>query len=128
MTSVKDRAVKKSKRLLDHPVRPRQYIGWNRNSNLLSGYQVNHELKLRGLFYWQVGRFGAFENFVYVGSGALEQVRKTHSVKHQTTRVDKLAVWIDSWQPVLRREGHDPLLINDNDGTGRCSESLGAFF
>src|SRR4249920_3398361 len=98
--------------LSNHLIRPHQYIRRNRDADLLRGYQVNHELKLRGLFYWQVGGLGAFENFVYVGGGAPEQVRKTHSIKHQTARFDKLAVWIESWQPVLRREGHDPLLIS----------------
>src|SRR5262245_13786234 len=116
-----------SRRILDHLIRPHQHIRWYRDADLLGGYQVNHELKLRGLLDWQIGGLSAFENFVYVGGRAPEQVRKTHSVKHQTTRVDNLAVWIDSWQPILRREGHDPLLINADDGTGRCSESLGAF-
>src|SRR4030095_3637905 len=115
-----------SRRLLDHPVCPRQHCARNREADLLGSYQVNHELKLRGLLDWQLGGLGAFENFVYVGGRAPEQVRKIHSVKHQTARFDNLAVWIDSWQPIPRREGHDPLLISANDGTGRCSESLGA--
>jgi hypothetical protein len=52
-------------RLLGHLVCPRQHIRWNCQADLFGGYQDNHELKLRGLFYWQVGRLGAFENFVY---------------------------------------------------------------
>src|SRR4029077_11103943 len=112
---------------LDHLVRSRQDAGWNRQAKLLSGFQIDDQFELSRLLDRKVGRFPSLEDLVNVGGGAPEQVRKTHSVKHQTTCVDKLAVWIDSWQPVLRREVHDPLLINVNDGNLCCSESLGAF-
>src|SRR5262245_14943994 len=108
-------------------VRPSQHVRRNRDPDLLRCLQVDDELKFCRLLNWKISRLGAFQDFVYVGGGAAEQVRKTHSVKHQTTRVDKLAVWIDCWEPVLRREVHDPLLIHANDGHGGCSKSLGAF-
>ena len=61
---------------LDHPVCPRQHVGRNRQADLLGSYQVNHELKLRGLLDWQLGGLGAFENFVYVGGRAPNKSEK----------------------------------------------------
>src|SRR5262245_50208937 len=36
---------------LDHLIRSRQHVGWNREPDLLRGLQVNDELKLRRLLY-----------------------------------------------------------------------------
>ena len=61
--------------------------------------KLDHELELRGLFYWQVGRLGAFRMYLRKWRTS-EQVRKTHSVEHSTDRFDNLVVWIERWQPV----------------------------
>ena len=50
--------------LPDHPVRPRQHIGRNRQTDLLRGFQIDRQLELRRLLDWQVGWFRAFENLV----------------------------------------------------------------
>ena len=33
----------------DNPVRSRQHIGWNRQADLLGGFQIDHQLELRRL-------------------------------------------------------------------------------
>ena len=46
---------------LDHLmtlIRSRQHIRRNRQTDLLRGFQVDHQLKLRGLLHWQVGGLG----------------------------------------------------------------------
>jgi len=65
--------------LPNYSIRSRQHVRRNCEADLLSGWQVNYEFKLRGLFHGQVRGLGAFEDFIYVSSGASEQVRKTHS-------------------------------------------------
>ena len=45
--------------LLDHVIRPHQHIRHNRHAELLRCFQVDHELKLRGLFDRQFSGIGA---------------------------------------------------------------------
>src|SRR5262245_5735925 len=45
---------------LDHFVRSRQHIGWNRQADLLGGFQIDHQLKLHWLFHGQIGRLSTF--------------------------------------------------------------------
>jgi hypothetical protein len=44
----------------DHPVRPRQHIRWNRETDLLGRFQVNHELEFRRLLDRQFSRLRTF--------------------------------------------------------------------
>jgi hypothetical protein len=46
--------------LLDHLIRSRQHIRWNRQAHLLGCFQIDDELELRRLLDGQVGRLGAF--------------------------------------------------------------------
>ena len=47
-------------RLLDHSVRPHQHIRRNRQTDLLSRFQINDELEFRRLFDWEISRFRTF--------------------------------------------------------------------
>src|SRR5262245_55183180 len=44
--------------LLDHPVRSRQHIRRNRQTDLFGGFEINDELKLRRLLDWKIGGLG----------------------------------------------------------------------
>jgi hypothetical protein len=48
----------------DHPIRPRQHLRWNRQADLLRGFEIDHQLEFCGPLYRQVGRHSAFQNFV----------------------------------------------------------------
>src|SRR6185369_5091254 len=56
--------------LLDYLVRPRQHVGRNRQADLLGGLEIDEELKRPRLLDWNVGGLAAFENLIYVVSGA----------------------------------------------------------
>ena len=56
-------------------VRSCQHVRWNRQAKCLRGLQIDHELELRRLLHWQLGRLGTFKNFVDVVCGALEILR-----------------------------------------------------
>jgi len=45
-----------SRRILDDLIRPCQHIRWDGQADLLSSFQVDDELELRGLFDGQVRR------------------------------------------------------------------------
>ena len=52
--------------LLDHLVRPRQHVRWNRQADLLRRFQIDDEFELRRLLDGQIGGLGALENLVDV--------------------------------------------------------------
>ena len=48
--------------LLNDFVRSRQHVRRNRQADLLRRLQINHQLKLRRLFDWQIGRLGTLQD------------------------------------------------------------------
>ena len=45
-----------SRRILDHLIRPIQHRLRNRDTDLLGGFEINHQLELSRLLHRQVGR------------------------------------------------------------------------
>jgi hypothetical protein len=62
------------------PIRPRQHVRWNRESDLLSGSEVDDEFELRRLFHGEIGWHSAFENLVHIRGGAPVQSVDVHAV------------------------------------------------
>src|SRR5438128_11769809 len=58
--------------LLDHPIRPRQHRGRDREPERLRSLEVDHQLELVGLLDRQVRRLGPFEDLVHIRSGPAE--------------------------------------------------------
>ena len=57
---------------LDHLIRPLQEPRGDREAEGLGGLEVDHELPLRRLFDREIGRLGAFQDFVDDGGGSAE--------------------------------------------------------
>src|SRR5262247_1019211 len=85
-------------------VRPHQHLRRNAYANLFSCPEINHELKLRRLLEWNVGRLGAFQDLIDKVSDASEHVPIARSVAHQSAGLDKFARCVNRGQPVLFRE------------------------
>ena len=51
---------------LDHLIRSREHVRWNRHADLLGGLQIDHELKLLRLFHREIGWLGTLQDFVHV--------------------------------------------------------------
>src|SRR5690349_6310843 len=79
----------------DDLVRPRLHIGWNGEADLLSGFEIDHEIKLRRLLDRQIAGFGAYENFVDVNPGTAPIVQQIGSITHQSARFDKVTCRVD---------------------------------
>jgi len=60
----------------------RSLNGTNREADLLRGFQIDYQLELRRLLYWQVGGFRPFENLVHECSRAPVQVGYVRSIRH----------------------------------------------
>jgi hypothetical protein len=69
----------------DHSVRSRQHIRRDRQADLLGSLEIDHQLEFRGLLYRQIGRLGAFENFVHVDSYAPVAVCEVRPLGHEPT-------------------------------------------
>jgi hypothetical protein len=74
----------------NHPVRARQQVGWNRQTDLLGRLQIDDELELLRLLHCKIGRLGAFQNFVHICSGAPVQVVLARAVGHKPPGFDKI--------------------------------------
>src|SRR5215467_10801449 len=67
----------------DHPIRSRQHVGRDRQTDLLRGFEIDDQLKLRRLLYREISRLSAFENLVHVSGSAPEQVAIARPVVHE---------------------------------------------
>src|SRR5262245_31903564 len=81
---------------LDHLIRSRQHIGRNCQVNLLGGFEIDDEFKLRCLLYWEVRRFGTFQNLVNVVGGLTVLVLGVHPIKHEAALMHILLIWVNS--------------------------------
>ena len=61
-----------SRRILDHPIRPREYVRWKHHAYLLGRSEFDDKFKFRRLLDGQVGGLGALENFVHIGRSTAE--------------------------------------------------------
>jgi hypothetical protein len=52
---------------LDHLVRPRQHIRRNREADLFSRLEIDHQLELPRLLNGQIGRFPSFQDLIHIG-------------------------------------------------------------
>src|SRR6516165_9405971 len=68
----------------NHFVRPRQHIGRDRQTDLLRGLEIDHQLELRRLLHRQIGGLSTFQNLVDIRSGATEQVVDVYAVAHKS--------------------------------------------
>src|SRR6185295_15911037 len=74
----------------DHPIRARQHIRRNRQTNLFRRFEVDNELKFLWLLHWEIGGLGALQDFVHVGGRAPENIGKAGTVIHESSGIDKL--------------------------------------
>ena len=63
-----------NRRLFNHLIRPRQHRLWNRHTDLLRRFEIDHQLELLGPLHGKVGGFCSLENLIHVLSGAPEHL------------------------------------------------------
>jgi hypothetical protein len=89
--------------IIRHLVRQRQQLVGDFEAERLSGPEIDHEVKFRGLLYRQVGRLLAFENAAGIDAGQAVRIGYARSVTHQTAGRDELAQDIDRGNSMLGR-------------------------
>ena len=85
----------------NHLIRPRQYVGRNRQADLLGGFQIDHQLEFCWLLYGEVTRLGTLQNFVHINSGTPVQVGNAHAVADEPSGVDKFSPAVQRRQSAL---------------------------
>jgi hypothetical protein len=104
-------------KLLDHFIRSHQHVWRNRQADLLSGFQIDDELKLYWLLDRKIGGLRAFQDLVYVGSGAPVQVGSAHAVAHKPALFHSFRPVVYRWQPTLYREVRNLWSLRSGDET-----------
>jgi len=104
---------------LNHPVRPRQHIRRYGQADLLSRFQIDHQLELRGSLHRHIGRLGSLQDSVHVGGDASVAVREVRPLVHEPTSIYSCSVVVKLlcystkrigsllWQPVNPRLAQD---------------------
>src|SRR5262245_33832161 len=69
----------------DQPIRPGEHLRWNRQTDLLSRFEIYHQLKLRGLLHRKFGRLRSLQDSVHEISDPPVAVRVVRPVVHKPT-------------------------------------------
>src|SRR5690242_14623127 len=85
----------------DHPIRPRQHIGWNYEADLLGGFEIDYQLELSRLLDGKISGLGAFDNFVYINRRAAKNVIFIGRIGNETASLYVLAPFKHRSQAVL---------------------------
>src|SRR5258708_5728154 len=90
--------------LFDHFVRSRQHIRWNRQADLLGGFQIDHQLKLCRPLDRQVTWLCAFQNLVHVGGDSAIEFGSIRPIGYEATVFCPNRIEANGWQSILRRQ------------------------
>src|SRR4029450_5284708 len=101
---------------LDHLIRSRQHVRWDREADLLCSLKIDYKLELRRLLHGEVRRRSAFQDLVHVSRGAPKQVGKAGAVAHKPPGFDKFWRVIYRREPVLCREICNLCSVRLDDG------------
>src|SRR5262245_41287256 len=107
-------------------IRSRQHVRWERNADLLGGFQIDDELKLRRLLDRQVGGLGTLQNFVNVVRNASVAGHHVRSVVHQSTGLDRFFAAVHHRQSALYRKANDPFMETSKYDAPKQVECIGA--
>ena len=111
----------------NHPIRPRQHIGRDREADLLGGFEIYDQFELRWLLNGHFTRICTSYNFVNIDSGAAVHIRKIRSVRREASSFNKLRKSINSWQPVFCRKFHDRRAVSKDKSVIQHHESISTF-
>src|SRR5262252_7271600 len=90
------------------------------------GLEIDHQLHLRGLHYWQVRWFLALENPAGISSSLAMAAGEIASVAHQAARRSKLTRPVHRWQRVASRQRDQLLAQTKREWIGVYDERIGA--
>jgi hypothetical protein len=69
--------------LLNNFIRSCQDIRWNREADLLCGFEIDDKFEFCRLLDWEFGGLGTFEDLIDIDGGAPVQVGQVYTVGHE---------------------------------------------
>ena len=99
--------------LFDHLVGAGEEGGWDRQTDFLSGLQIDDQFEPSRLLDGQLGRFASFENFRDIVGRSQHHLWKVGTVGDETARVDPFAERMQDWEPLSARKLGQELRVAD---------------
>src|SRR5439155_19436414 len=97
----------------------------NRTANVVCGFEIYPELKLRWLVHRQIGRLRALYNFVYISGRATKQISVVRPIVHESTCIQEPTLTPHRRQAVLCRQLRDRFSVRISDCALKYEESPG---
>ena len=91
----------------DNSVGSSENVRRNRQADLFSSFQIDHELELHRLLNRKVSGLGAFQDLVDVGCGASIIIRSVRTVGHKAPIFYKTRIGVDHRQPTFFSVAHE---------------------
>src|ERR1700692_886022 len=88
--------------LFDHLVGAGEEGGWDRQTDFLSGLQIDDQFEPCRLLDGQLGRYPSFEDFHNIVGRHHHHLRSVRTVGDETARVDTNAERMQDWEPTVR--------------------------
>src|ERR1700730_17048443 len=120
------RAMNRHGRLLDHLVGASEEGGWDRQTDFLSGLQIDDQFEPCRLLDGQLGRFPSFEDFRNIVGRHHHHLRAVRTVGDETAPADPNAEPMQDWEPLFARKLSQELRVGYRALLGQDDEAIGA--
>src|SRR5215471_2235722 len=120
------RCLRKLAGLPDHLVRLEEHRRRNGETQSLRGLEVDDQCKFHGLLYWQVARFGTFQDLIDKDSSTPEHLENIGGIGHEASRLGIDSYPTDGGKPMRTRKLQDTLTVRVKHGAIHHHERLGS--
>src|SRR5262249_31432994 len=107
----------------DHLVGQREQRGWHRETERLSGFEVDHQFNFGALLDGEISWFCALEDFSDIDPRAFIKVSVATSVAHQATNVRKDPGRINRWHRIAGHQLNNLFASREEKWIRRHNES-----
>src|SRR5215472_7458678 len=104
-----------SRRIFDHPVRPIQHGLRNREVNLFSSLEINHQLEFCRLFHRNFRWLSAFQDLVHEVCQTSLQNEQIRSIVHERSGLYEIVIVKYRWEPVFCGQLDNSLALTTNE-------------
>src|SRR5262245_25481949 len=112
--------------LFDHPVCTPEHSLWNREANLLGGFEIDNQFERGRLLDGEICGLRTLKYFVYVGCCPSAQVDEARAVGHESSVFDKQVVVVYRRKPALQRQLYNLGSMRGEDRAIQHQDSVSA--
>jgi hypothetical protein len=108
--------------LFDHLVRDREQLRGDFDAQRPGGLEINHQLELGWLQYWQIGGLGALENAASVGTRLAIHLGQTISIADEPASSGVVTKWITRRSHMARCQRYKQFASTGEEWIGENEE------